>query len=301
MLPSLLLGCSLLLWFAPYYLTQLPRYARLFERAEPEQSQSYRRLFQDAPKRSWPWLTRLRQDRRLREKFARLVGLDLERTTAALLRLRLAVHVEDILLARLAGAVILAGLLLYTAALYVSRTTLSTVNVLPLLCALGLFMAPTWLLDWLDSRAKQQIRAQLPAFFSIVQALVEAGMPISVAVMATAKRFAGRLGRELAALELSEKQHGNWREALEDLALRWEVDSLIAVAADINEALTKGTSIAERLARHIEEQLLQQEDEAAEQVNRLTVRLLPLLIVCMGVPLLFLVIGPSLIGIRQQL
>jgi tight adherence protein C len=258
-------------------------------------------LFQDAPKRSWPWLTRLRQDRRLREKFARLVGLDLERTTAALLRLRLAVHVEDILLARLAGAVILAGLLLYTAALYLSRTTLSTVNVLPLVCALALFMAPTWLLDWLDSRAKQQIRAQLPAFFSIVQALVEAGMPISVAVMATAKRFAGRLGRELAALELSEKQHGNWREALEDLALRWEVDSLIAVAADINEALTKGTSIAERLARHIEEQLLQQEDEAAEQVNRLTVRLLPLLIVCMGVPLLFLVIGPSLIGIRQQL
>lgn len=301
MLASLLVGCAVLLWLAPYCLSELPRYQRLWERAEPEQSQSYRQLFRTSPVNNWWWRNRLQQDRRLRENMARLAGLDLPRTGAALSRLRSPVSVEEVLLARLAGLGILLGLLVYTAFRYVWQGALATVDVLPLLAGFALYMAPTWLVDWLDRRAKQQIRAQVPVFFSIVLALVEAGMPIAVAVMETARRTTSRLGRELASLELEEKQSGNWRKALEELAFHWEVDSLIAIAAEINEALTKGTPIAERIAQHIEEQLRVQEDETSEQVSRLTVRLLPLLIVCMGVPLLFLVVGPSLVGIRQLL
>ncbi|UFJ40580.1 type II secretion system F family protein [Brevibacillus humidisoli] len=301
MLTSWLIGLGVLLWFGPSCLTERNEYQRLLDRVESEQVQQFTQLFKDASVRSWPWMIRLRKDQRLREKLSRLVGLDLERTADTLSRLRLAVSVEEILLVRLGGSIILLGLLFYTAALYSWQKTISTVDVLPLLGGLGFFLCPTWLLNRLDDRAKRQIRSQVPAFFSIVQALVEAGMPIYGAVMATAKRARSRLGRELASLELAEKRHGNWRRALEELAFRWSVDSLMSIAADIDEAITKGTSISELLAMHIEEHLRQQEDEAAAQVNRLTVRLLPLLIVCMGVPLLFLVMGPSFIGIREQL
>lgn len=126
-------------------------------------------------------------------------------------------------------------------------------------------------------------------------------MPLQGAVKQTARRFNARLGQELAKLEVAEKRHGSWRKALEELAFRWEVDTLTTIALEMNEAVTKGVSISQMLSVQIEEQVRQQEDEAAAHMNRLNIRLLPFVILFMGVPLLFLVMGPALMGIGERL
>ncbi|EAO9488613.1 pilus assembly protein TadC, partial [Salmonella enterica] len=63
----------------------------------------------------------------------------------------------------------------------------------------------------------------------------------------------------------------------------------------------KGISISNMLAVQVEEQMRQQEDEASARMNRLNIRLLPFVIVLMGVPLLFLVMGPVLMGINERM
>ncbi|EAO7496446.1 pilus assembly protein TadC, partial [Salmonella enterica] len=156
-------------------------------------------------------------------------------------------------------------------------------------------------LEWADKRAKAEIQAQVPVFFSIVQSLVEAGMPLQSAVKQTARRFDARLGHELARLETEEKRYGTWRKALEEMAFRWEVDALTTITMEMNEAIRKGISISNMLAVQVEEQMRQQEDEASARMNRLNIRLLPFVIVLMGVPLLFLVMGPVLMGINERM
>lgn len=195
---------------------------------------------------------------------------------------------------------IASSLLRLLVAIYTGQSLGMAVGM-PLLISLLLYLFPTLLLESGDKRAKAKIQSQVPVFFSIVQSLVEAGMPLQAAVKQTAKRFDALLGHEMARLEMEEKRFGNWRKALEEMAYRWEVDALTTIAMEMNEAIRKGVSISNMLAVQVEEQLRLQEDEASAHMNRLNIRLLPFVIVLMGLPLLFLVMGPVMMGISQQM
>jgi tight adherence protein C len=273
--------------------------AALFGRIDVEQHDRFEASFVKK-RRHWPGLARLRNDQALVQKLAGYVGLDVPKTAAMLARLHLDISVEEILLARIAAGCLL-GVAVLCTLLFVRLSGGITIQLAPVLIALALFLLPTVLLEKADKRAVDEIRRQVPVFFGIVVALVEAGLPIHTAIRSAARRYEGRLGREMALLEVEERKYGNWRKALEELAFRWEVDGLVSIALEINGALTKGVSIAGPLATQVEELLKQLEDEAADRMNRLSVRLLPLLIVFMGVPLLFLVIGPAFIGIGKAL
>ncbi len=303
MIISLLAGAIALLFCLPSC-TQTMRVKRrgLFERIEREQDDRFRQAFRSQP-RQWPlpgvgWI---RQSIRLTETWARWLGVERQKTAASLQRLRWEVSVEEVVAAKLIGACLLVLAVGWVLLAKGAAEPAGTARWLPVLAAGAVFLLPTKWIEWADERAKEEIRRQIPVFFGIVQVLVESGMPVHTAMREAAKRFEGRLGTEIARLETEQKQFGNWRKALEEMAFRWDVDALVAIVAEIANALTKGTSIARSLAVQVEEQLRQQEDEASAYVNRLTVRLLPLLIVFMGVPLLFLILGPSFLGIKQRL
>lgn len=272
----------------------------LHDRIEVEQYSRFQSSF-ERKKRRLPGLSQLQRNSLITEKLSRYMGFDRQQAAARLARLRWEISIEELLLAKLCGACLLVASLVYLYTVLLSGKGVAYGQLLPLIAALAAFLLPTYLLEWADKRAKQEIQQQIPVFFGIVQALVEAGMPIHSAVKATARRHPTRLGRELAWLEVEEKRYGNWRKALEDMAYRWEVDGLVAIALEINEALTKGISISRLLADQVEEQLRQQESEAEAKINRLQVRLLPLLIVFMGIPLMFLVMGPAFMGIGEKL
>lgn len=301
MIISVGVGIAIFLYLLPACLTVKDEEpTALFERIQVEQHSLFQSTFK-REKRSWQAVKRLQANEQLAGKLSQLLGVDRLKTRLILSRLRWSITIEEILLAKLIAGISLLLSLSYVAWRFGSGESIGIFQLIPALLALLAFLFPTMLLDWQDRQAKDEIREQVPVFFSIVQALIEAGMPVHIAVRTTAKRFDGRLGRELAWLEVEEKRYGNWRKALEEMAYRWDVDALISIAMEINEALKKGVSIAGMLAVQIEEQLKQQEDEASAHMNRLNVRLLPFVIVFMGAPLLFLVMGPAFLGIKENL
>ncbi|MFD2369646.1 type II secretion system F family protein [Brevibacillus sp. GCM10020057] len=272
----------------------------LFSRIEQEQQAQLEHSFQQSQSR-WTLVRYLEKHDDVLERLCGWLGIDRKKTEETLQRLRLKVSLPEIVLVRAIGLILMASSLMHLAASVYVQHSLHTANGLPLLASLILFLLPAWILDGLDKRAKGEIREQVPVFFSIVLALVEAGMPLQSAVKETAQRFDARLGHEMARLEMEERRLGTWRKALEELAFRWEVDALTTIALEMNEAVNKGVSIAGMLAVQVEEQVRQLEDEAATRMNRLNIRLLPFVIVLMGVPLLFLVMGPAFIGIEERL
>ncbi|WP_232699063.1 type II secretion system F family protein [Brevibacillus daliensis] len=235
------------------------------------------------------------------DQIARRVGFDSKDVSKKLSRLRWKNTTEEWLLFKISGACLLCVSLLIAAIDYATGIPLSTIKKMFVGVAVLSYFAPNLILNWYDQRAKEEMERQIPLFFSIVMALVNAGMPIHTAMRKSATRFPKRLGQEIAWLEIEEKQYGNWRKALEALALKWELNSFISIVTDIQEALTKGVSIGGMLQVHVEEQLRRQEDEITEQVNRMSVRLLPMVILFMGVPLMYLVLAPSFMGIQQNL
>lgn len=272
----------------------------LFGRIDQEQQTQIEQSFQHRQTR-WTLVRLVEKNEHVMNRLCVWTGVDRQKTGEILMRLGWSVRLSEIILLRVISMVFIASALLYLVINVYVEQSLRMVNGLPLIGSLLLYLLPTRMLDWGDNRAKAEIREQVPVFFSIVQSLVEAGMPIQAAVKETARRFDARLGHELARLEMEEKRYGTWRKALEELAFRWEVDGLTTIALEMNEAISKGVSIAQMLAVHVEEQMRQQEDEASTHMNRLNIRLLPFVILLMGVPLLFLVMGPALIGIGDRL
>ena len=272
----------------------------LFGRIEREQHSTLTHSFQRRKSR-FPIVDRLENKEEWMKRLCDWTGIDRRKTEQILLRLGWEVRVAEVALIRAFVMVLVASSLLRLLALIYAGERLGLATSWPLILSLLFYLFPTLLLDWADNRAKAEIRSQVPIFFSIVQSLVEAGMPLQAAVKQTAKRFDARLGRELARLETEEKRYGTWRKALEELSFRWDVDSLSAISMEINEAMSKGVSIANMLAVQVEEQMRQQEDEASAYMNRLNIRLLPFVVLLMGVPLLFLVIGPVLMSITERM
>lgn len=272
----------------------------LFGRIDQEQQTQIEQSFHRRQTR-WTLVRLVEKNEHVMNRLCVWTGVDRQKTGEILMRLGWSVRLSEIILLRVISMVFIASALLYLVINVYVEQSLRMVNGLPLIGSLLLYLLPTRMLDWGDNRAKAEIREQVPVFFSIVQSLVEAGMPIQAAVKETARRFDARLGHELARLEMEEKRYGTWRKALEELAFRWEVDGLTTIALEMNEAISKGVSIAQMLAVHVEEQMRQQEDEASTHMNRLNIRLLPFVILLMGVPLLFLVMGPALIGIGDRL
>lgn len=272
----------------------------LFGRIDQEQQAQLNQSFQQTQTR-WTVVRYLEKHDDVLERLCGWMGVERKNTEETIRRLHAKISLPEWVIVRAICMVLIAAALFYLIASVYTGQSFRMVNSLPLVGALILYMLPAWLLDWADQRIKGEIREQVPIFFGIVQALVEAGMPIQSAVKETARRFDTRLGRELARLEIEEKRLGTWRQALKELAFRWEVDALTTIALEMNEAISKGVSISNMLALQVEEQVRQLEDEASTRMNRLHIRLLPFVIILMGVPLLFLVMGPALMGIGDRL
>lgn len=263
---------------------------------EEQKEKKEKRLF-SRDQRIILWMT---EPKRL-DALARRLGFDLLRVDRQLQRLRWKTKVEEWFVLKALGALFLGCAVFLLGYRYLRDGEVDIFQKIGLILSLLLYFSPNLIINWYDKRAQREIEVQIPIFFSIVLALVEAGMPVHSAMSKAASRYPKRLGQEIARLEVEQKRYGNWRKALEELALRWELASFLSIVTDIQEAVTKGTSIAHLLRMHIEEQLRREEDQMTNEVNRMSVRLLPLVVLFMGVPLMFLVLGPSFIGIKNQL
>lgn len=95
-----------------------------------------------------------------------------------------------------------------------------------------------------------QIANELPRFLDLLQTELQVGLSIENAIYILCERFHCLLSREfLEALNEMKLGIGGWQQALEQVAAKYNVETLSDFVLDVSTSYTKGVSITESVMR----------------------------------------------------
>jgi tight adherence protein C len=202
---------------------------------------------------------------------------------------------ERVLAAKLLlGAVGLAVGLLFLA----SSPSVISVLVAVVLPLLGWF-APDVLLTGRADRRQEAIRVALPDTLDQVTIGVEAGLAFEAALARTGRSGSGPLAEELLRT-LQDVQAGMSRsQALKRLVDRVEVDELNHFVLAIVQAESYGIPIAQVLRVQAAEFRVRRRQRAEERAQKLPVKILFPLVLCILPALFIVLLGPAVIRISN--
>jgi tight adherence protein C len=177
----------------------------------------------------------------------------------------------------------------------------STIIGLTVVGALVGFWLPFAVVYDVGARRQDQIRKALPDAMDLLTVSVEAGMGFDAAVAQVAAAMPGPLARELARM-LQEMQMGQRRgEALRALAARSRVLELRSMASAVIQATDLGIPIAHVLREQAGEMRLRRRQRAEEQAQKVPVKVIFPLVLCLFPALFIVVIGPGMINIMTSI
>ena len=109
----------------------------------------------------------------------------------------------------------------------------------------------------LDSKAEEkkiQIENELPRFLDLLKPELEIGMPIETAIYIICQKFDSLLSEELL-LSLQEMRLGvsGWNQAIENVAAKYDVETLSDFAMDVSTSYRKGIPVVYSVSRKTEE------------------------------------------------
>jgi len=223
---------------------------------------------------------------------------DVSRTRAWLIQAgyRDAIHVNYYF-----GARLLMGL-----AGFAGVALISGLDNLPLLIGIGGlgFLLPRFILKRMIKNRQQRIRVGLPDALDLTVICVEAGLALDQALM--------RVGQDLhhAHPDLSDEFHlvnlelraGKPRaEALRNLVDRTGVDDIRALVGTLIQTDRFGTSISQALRVHSDSLRTERRQRAEEQAAKTTIKMVPPLVIFVLPSIIFVTIGPAVIGLIRQL
>jgi tight adherence protein C len=179
--------------------------------------------------------------------------------------------------------------------------SLSTVVGAVIVGALLGFWLPFLVVYDVGLRRQEQIRRTLPDTMDLLTVSVEAGMGFDAAVAQVTAAVRGPLGREFARM-LQEMQMGQRRsEALRALAARSRVTELRTMATAVVQATELGIPIAHVLREQAAEMRLRRRQRAEGQAQKVPVKVIFPLVLCLFPALFIVVIGPGVINIMNAL
>jgi tight adherence protein C len=150
-------------------------------------------------------------------------------------------------------------------------------------------------------RRQEQIRKALPDAMDLLTVSVEAGMGFDAAVAQVSSSMPGPLAREFARM-LQEVQMGQRRgDALRALAGRSRVAELRTMSTAIMQATDLGIPIAQVLREQAAEMRLRRRQRAEEQAQKVPVKVIFPLVLCLFPALFIIVIGPGIINIMRSM
>ena len=101
---------------------------------------------------------------------------------------------------------------------------------------------------------KAQIADELPRFLDLLQAELQIGMPIENAMLVICEKFPSLISTEfLRALSESQMGASGWQQAMEDVAARYDEETLSDFVLNVSTSYTKGVSIAATVSRKAED------------------------------------------------
>jgi tight adherence protein C len=159
------------------------------------------------------------------------------------------------------------------------------------------FFTPDLLVYNAGTKRQDRIRKQLPDAMDLLTVCVESGLGFDAALAQVARNTDGPLAAELARA-LQEMQIGKTRrEALRSIAARTTVAELRSFVSSLVQAGELGISIAGVLREAAKEMRLRRRQRAEEQAQKVPVKILFPLMLCL-LPALFIVImGPAVVTV----
>jgi tight adherence protein C len=166
--------------------------------------------------------------------------------------------------------------------------------------ALGYFL-PNLALYQLGATRSERIRRELPDALDLMTISVEAGLAFDAALAQVAKNTQGPLADEFFRV-LSEMQIGRSRlEALRALSERTDVDDLQTFVTAMVQADTFGIPVADVLRSQAHEMRVRRRQRAEERAQKVPVKIIFPLLLCIMPALFVVVIGPAAITVVREL
>jgi tight adherence protein C len=173
-----------------------------------------------------------------------------------------------------------------------------------ILALLGVFVGwylPEWVLRSKSGARQKQIQRALPDALDLLSITVEAGLGFDAAVARVARQAGGPLGEELHRV-LQEMQIGKTRaDALRDLGERTNIAELKAFVLAMIQADIFGISIAKVLQVQAKEMRIKRRQRAEEQAQKVPVKIVFPLILCIFPSLFIVLLGPAVLVIYHNI
>ena len=176
-----------------------------------------------------------------------------------------------------------------------------TVNILFMLIflviALYLNSAELNALKNKSNQLKEEMANDVPRFMDLLKTEVSA-LPIEIAINALCEKMDCLLTRELSkALHEMELGSNSWIGALEQVAEKYNVDTLSSLVLDITTAYTKGVSVAGAIRRKTAEIRTSSILKYKEEASSMTSKILIPVIAFQFLPLMILILFPVVASI----
>lgn len=170
-----------------------------------------------------------------------------------------------------------------------------------LFAALIGWYVPEWILRAKSGARQENMRRALPDALDLLSITVEAGLGFDAAVARVARQAGGPLGEELHRV-LQEMQIGKSRaDALRDLADRTTIEELKSFVLAMVQADIFGISISKVLHVQAREMRIKRRQRAEEQAQKIPVKIVFPLILCIFPALFVVLLGPAAITIYNNL
>jgi tight adherence protein C len=176
--------------------------------------------------------------------------------------------------------------------------------------AIPLIVAGAGVLGWLLPNAvlqntgqhrSQRIQRDLPDALDLLTISVEAGLAFDAALAQVARKTSGPVAAEFARV-LAEVQIGRGRmDALRALSERTDVDELKSFVTAMVQADAFGIPIGQALRVQASEMRVKRRQRAEEKAQKVPVKILFPLMVCIMPALFVVIIGPGAISIIQNI
>jgi tight adherence protein C len=170
----------------------------------------------------------------------------------------------------------------------------------PFAAILGYYV-PEWVLRSRSSKRQGQIQRALPDALDLMSITVEAGLGFDAALDRVSREMGGPLGEEIHRV-VQEMRLGKGRgEALRDLGERTTVQELKSFVLAMVQAEIFGISVAKVLHSQAEQLRIKRRQRAEEQAQKLPVKIVFPLILCVFPFLMIVLLGPAAIQVYENI
>ena len=163
------------------------------------------------------------------------------------------------------------------------------------------YYLPEWILRSRSGKRQEAIRRALPDALDLMSITVEAGLGFDAAMERVSREMGGPLGEELYRVGQEMRLGKSRSEALRDLGDRTTVDELKSFILAMVQAEIFGISVSRVLHVQADELRVKRRQLAEEQAQKLPVKIVFPLILCIFPALMVVLLGPAAINIYENL